>query len=64
MNSPSSKIALEKLHVAFGSYHLICDLLTAVALLGDVPTKLEMHFWVHESQQRAHRETKLPIPRL
>lgn len=35
MNSPSSKIALKKLQVAFDSWCLICDLLTIVRSLGD-----------------------------
>lgn len=38
MNSPSSKIALRKLWVAFGSCHLICVLLTTVTSWDDVLT--------------------------
>lgn len=38
MNSPSCKIALKKLRVAFSSCHLICDLLTTASSLGDVLT--------------------------
>lgn len=38
MNSPSSKIALKKLQVAFSSGCLICDLLTTVATWADVST--------------------------
>lgn len=38
MNSPSSKIALRKLRVAFGSCRLICALLTTVTSWDDVLT--------------------------